>query len=86
MIGRFHKNRIIDSFLKLLVLSAVVHTVIVVSYALYSGKLSMINYFSMLDLGLLLPWLMEMPLSGLLSIVVLVLAYISLYSLHSGKQ
>ena len=86
MIVKLHKNRLIDALLKLLVLSAVVHTAVVVSYALYSGKLSMINYFSMLDLGLLLPGLVEMPLSGLLSIIVLVLVYISIYFLHSGTQ
>jgi hypothetical protein len=52
---RIVKNRILDACLKFILLSALVHTSLLVIYSLAFWDFGVFNYFDILDIGLFIP-------------------------------
>ncbi|MBX4196665.1 hypothetical protein KW805_03690 [Candidatus Pacearchaeota archaeon] len=73
------KNRPIDAFLKLLLVSAVIHFIILVVQSLKDGNISHLNYFAILELQAFFPHILNGSFSFLLSLLIVVVLYFVLY-------
>lgn len=54
---RLHKNKYIDSLMKTMLFSAIVHNTILITLFLRNGDINTLNYFKILDLDTLFPTL-----------------------------
>ncbi len=72
-------NRHLKAFFKLLIFSGIVHTFIVGLYALINNKPSFINYFKILDISLLFPQILDIPMSTAISLAILLIIYLFFY-------
>ena len=79
-------NRYLDTLLKLILLSALVHIVILVIHAVRERDFSVMNYFNILDLDFFFSGIAKGVLSNVLSVVVMVVIFGLFFWFTRGKE
>ena len=84
--NRLVQNRYLDALLKLMLLSASIHMIILILYSIVKLEPAHVNYFNILDLEFLFPGIEEGLLSNVLSAVCVVIVYLAIFILFTrGK-
>ena len=76
-------NRYLDAFLKLLLLSALIHTAIKISSAILFKDTAVLNYFHILDLDLLFPQIIQITGGDMGSLAVWIIGYAVVFFLFT---
>ncbi|MBR9699351.1 hypothetical protein GOV09_02755 [Candidatus Woesearchaeota archaeon] len=80
------KNRHLDTILKVIVVSAIVHIIILIISAIKERSLTSLNYFNILDIHLLYPAITTSSIAGWLALLVPIILYIVIYTTFSKKK
>ncbi|MBU1975910.1 MAG: hypothetical protein KKG59_05900 [Nanoarchaeota archaeon] len=70
-------NKYVDALLKLMLVTAIIHMLILIPYAIINGKMILTNYFNILDADLLFPNIIYGLWSQILSGVIVVAIYLT---------
>ena len=76
-------NRYLDAFLKLLLLSALIHGAVAVTYAIVFKDTAVLNYFHILDLDLLFPQIIQITGGDMGSLAVWIIGYAVVFFLFT---
>ena len=79
------KNRYIDALLKLILVSAIVHMVLLIIYSVITGDFVILNYFNILDIDLIFPNVIEGTVSQVLSVLATVIVYVLILLFYTKK-
>ena len=79
-------NRWLDAFLKLLLISAVIHFSIMVLALLINQNTLLLNFFDIIDLDLFLPGIINGTTNQILSAIVIIFLYIIIYLFFTKKS
>lgn len=73
------KNPYLDALLKLMLLSAIIHMIVLVTYSILNGNVSHLNFFKIINIELFFPEIVNVDCYGLYSFVITIWLYIFLY-------
>lgn len=76
-------NRYLDAFLKLILLSALIHTVIKISSAILFKDTTVLNYFHVLEIDLLFPQIIQVTGGDMGSLAAWVIGYTVVFFLFT---
>jgi dolichyl-phosphate-mannose--protein O-mannosyl transferase len=79
-------NRFIDALLKMLLLAAVIHTVILVIRAIQEKTMVHLNFFRILSLDSFFPVLTRHLVFDILSIVIMATSYVVIFFYFTRKK
>jgi hypothetical protein len=82
---RISKNRFVDALLKLMLLSAIIHIIILITFSIIKMDFTFINYFKILTIDLIVPSITQGVLSNVLSVAVVVILYILIFFFYTKK-
>lgn len=80
------KNPYLDALLKLMLLSAVIHILVLAIYSISHGNVSHLNFFKIINIDLFFPEIVNMDCYGLYSFVITIWLYISIYYFYNLKK
>lgn len=80
------KNRYIDTLLKLMLLSAVIHMIVLAVYSVSNNDFTSFNFFTIVGLDLLFPQIVANDCQYLYSFVTVLCLYILLYYFLNSKN
>lgn len=83
---RIAKNRLLDAFLKFVLLSALVHTALLAVYALVFWDFGVFNYFSILDLGLFIPGITTGQVSVIVSASIMATLFLVIFLFYTKSE
>ena len=73
---RICQNRYLDAFLKLLLFSSIVHTILMIVYVIAYNDIEHLNYFNILDISLFIPYLEGGLIPDIVATTILFLTYV----------
>ncbi len=82
--NRIVQNRYLDALLKLMLLSASIHMIILILYSIIKLEPAHVNYFNILDLEFIFPGIEEGLLSNVLSVVSVIIVYLAIFILFTS--
>ena len=80
-----HNNKYLDAMLKLMVISASIHFLVAFIHSSLSGDFSSMNYFHILEIGLIAPGIYDMPFSMMISFAAALLIFV-FFALKSQQK
>lgn len=80
------KNRYLDSFLKLLLVSAIIHFTLLVGYSIIHLELTPLNYFHILAIDLFFPSIMSVKYINYISAIPVIIIYVLAYIYFTGNN
>jgi hypothetical protein len=80
------KNRLLDALLKLMLVSAGLHVVVVVFFALIKNNIRVLNYFSIIGLDLFIPDLSTGFVSHIIAILITLVLYLVILFFFTEKN
>ncbi|HRZ85321.1 MAG TPA: hypothetical protein P5277_00935 [Candidatus Paceibacterota bacterium] len=80
------KNRYLDSLLKLFLLSAIIHVILILIYTLISGDYQTINFFNILDIDLFIPLIKSSNLIFIIASITMIAIYLIIFLLFSKNK
>ena len=80
------RNRFFDAVLKLMLLSAIIHMVILAIYILMTGDTSKLSFFKIVAIDLFYPSLGNTSIGHFLSFLAVVVLYILVYIFFTNKD
>ncbi|MBI2628826.1 hypothetical protein HYW74_01970 [Candidatus Pacearchaeota archaeon] len=79
------KNKYFDAFLKLMLLSAIIHVALLIVYSLFTQNFIILNYFNILDFDLIYSGIAEGITNFFISGLVVVIIYIVILKFFTKK-
>ncbi|MEK7193378.1 MAG: hypothetical protein AAB652_01155 [Patescibacteria group bacterium] len=83
---RFVRNRYLDAFLKLVLLSGLTHIFILLAYYAKNGDLAILNHFNILDLDLFFPGITLTSANNIFPFVILFSVYSGVFFFFTGSR
>lgn len=77
--NKISNNRFLDAFLKLLLVSAIIHLSIIVVFLIITKNIKVLNYFNILDIDSFFPEVINGTLSQILSAGIVIFIYIVIF-------
>ena len=83
---RIARNRFLDAFLKFLLLSSIIHTILMFIYSIAYNDIEHLNYFRILDISAFIPGLKGGIIPDIAGTVIMILLYLIIYFFFSGVR
>ena len=83
---KISKNRYVDALWKFLLVSAFLHLVFIIAFFLVGRDIIAFNYFHIIGAYLIFPGIIKGFLSQILSLVFVIVLYISIFLFYTDKQ
>lgn len=80
------KRRLLDSLIKLMLISATIHMALLFLFTIATGRIETLNYFQIIGLGLYFPGLTAGPIMLLASVLTATIIYLAIFYLSSKKK
>jgi len=80
------KNRYLEALIKLILISAIFHLVLLFVYSLIKLDFSYLNYFRVVDISLIFPSITEGPFSLVFSFITILIVYLIILFKFTSKS
>ena len=86
MMIQIAKNRILDAFLKFILLSAIIHTALLAVYSLIFWDIRVFNYFSILAVSLFIPGAASGQVSMIVSGAIMASVFLAIFLFYTKSD